>query len=190
MNHNEFQIGIEFRCGNRLWRCTDVGTRTVIAICLDEHDASWHRGPPYAVVETVFDEDDFQGCSLAISLEEEIPVPLDTPKPKFGTLRGKVAPTKESLLCAMSDQDADDFIDGGDSNPRNAKLDRITPHQTTNPAMTEEQRQTAERELKTEILAEMESEWSELDLQPGDPVVSRENDEEANGPDHLDHGHR
>ena len=34
------------------------------------------------------------------------------PKPKFGTLRGKVAPVKESLLFAMSEQEADDFIEG------------------------------------------------------------------------------
>jgi antitoxin (DNA-binding transcriptional repressor) of toxin-antitoxin stability system len=34
------------------------------------------------------------------------------PKPKFGTLRGKVKPVKESLLFAMSDDDADAFIEG------------------------------------------------------------------------------
>ena len=34
------------------------------------------------------------------------------PKPKFGTLRGKVKPVKESLLFAMPDGEADSFIDG------------------------------------------------------------------------------
>ena len=34
------------------------------------------------------------------------------PKPKFGTLRGKVKPIKESLLFAMSDDEADALIDG------------------------------------------------------------------------------
>ena len=33
-------------------------------------------------------------------------------KPRFGTLRGKVGPIRESLLFAMSDQEADDFIEG------------------------------------------------------------------------------
>lgn len=32
MEHSEFQIGLEFWCGKRRWRCTDVGTRTVVAI--------------------------------------------------------------------------------------------------------------------------------------------------------------
>ena len=34
------------------------------------------------------------------------------PKPKFGTLRGRVKPVKESLLFAMSDNEADAFIEG------------------------------------------------------------------------------
>jgi antitoxin (DNA-binding transcriptional repressor) of toxin-antitoxin stability system len=34
------------------------------------------------------------------------------PKPKFGTLRGKVKPVKESLLFAMPDDEADAFIEG------------------------------------------------------------------------------
>lgn len=40
------------------WRCTDVGSRTICAIKL-EGDPSWWSGPPYAVAEHVFDEDDF-----------------------------------------------------------------------------------------------------------------------------------
>lgn len=55
---------MEFESGGKRWRCTDVGTRTVIAVCLDDHpdDPSWYNGPPYAVAETVFDEYDQQGC--------------------------------------------------------------------------------------------------------------------------------
>jgi antitoxin (DNA-binding transcriptional repressor) of toxin-antitoxin stability system len=37
---------------------------------------------------------------------------VSKPKPKFGTLRNRIGPTKESLLFAMSDQEADDFIEG------------------------------------------------------------------------------
>jgi len=91
MNHGEFTIGETFWCGNRLWRCTDKGTRVITAICLDDNvvhsvivragkilDGSeqrttlsraesaaqgWFNGPPYAVAERVFDESDIGGCS-------------------------------------------------------------------------------------------------------------------------------
>jgi hypothetical protein len=54
MRHEAFQIGLEFECGGRRWRCTDKGTRTVIAIALEHpEDPSWYNGPPYAVAETV-----------------------------------------------------------------------------------------------------------------------------------------
>lgn len=63
MQHQAFQIGLEFECGGRRWRCTDVGTRTVIAIALESpEDPSWYNGPPYAVAEAVFDEYDIEAC--------------------------------------------------------------------------------------------------------------------------------
>jgi hypothetical protein len=93
MNHAQFRIGLEFWCGGRRWRCTDVGRRTVIAICLEPHevvsitrgdeaggateriamtdDDSWFVGPPYAVAEEVFDEYDVQGCSLSPHKDDE-----------------------------------------------------------------------------------------------------------------------
>lgn len=65
MQHRDFKISLEFDCGGRRWRCTDVGTRTVIAIPLDHpEDSSWYSGPPYAVAEIVFDEDDMPACTL------------------------------------------------------------------------------------------------------------------------------
>ncbi len=48
------------------YRCTDVGTRVVVAICLDDFqndDPSWGNGPPYAVPEHVIDEHDLLTCS-------------------------------------------------------------------------------------------------------------------------------
>lgn len=80
MRHDEFRIGAEFWCGGRRWRCTDVGVRVVVGIGLEPHEAvtssagavtsramtsdpSWLTGPPYAVPEIVFDEDDIAGCS-------------------------------------------------------------------------------------------------------------------------------
>jgi hypothetical protein len=87
MKHEEFRIGMEFWCGGRRWRCTDVGTRTVVGVCLESHevvtvtgdvgaggttttrtittDDSWFAGPPYAVPEEVFDEQSIEGCSLS-----------------------------------------------------------------------------------------------------------------------------
>ncbi len=65
MRHEAFRIGLEFECGGRQWRCTDKGTRTVIAIALEyPEDPSWYNGPPYAVAETVFDEYDLEACVL------------------------------------------------------------------------------------------------------------------------------
>ena len=88
MNHEQFRIGLEFWCGGKRWRCTDVGSRVVVAISLEAHEvveiervrgelgppqekrsltneASWLNGPPYAVVEEVFDEYSLPDCSLS-----------------------------------------------------------------------------------------------------------------------------
>jgi hypothetical protein len=63
MNHDEFRIGLHFLCGGKCWRCTDVGTRTIVAIALGHpDDPSWYHGPPYAVAEMVFDEEDLLAC--------------------------------------------------------------------------------------------------------------------------------
>ena len=64
MEHREFSIGLEFFTASGRWRCTDVGTRVIVAIRLNAPDESWYNGPPYAVLESVFDEYDFEGCSL------------------------------------------------------------------------------------------------------------------------------
>jgi hypothetical protein len=82
MQHSEFAIGGTFWCGGRQWRCTDIGTRTIIAIRIDQVEIGsnvpglsralsrpeaeaegWFRGPPYVVAENVFDEDDITGCT-------------------------------------------------------------------------------------------------------------------------------
>jgi hypothetical protein len=81
MQHSEFKIGGIFRCGGRLWRCTDIGARTIVAIRIDRVEVGgsptlrrtlsgveaeaegWFREPPYVVVESVFDENDIEGCA-------------------------------------------------------------------------------------------------------------------------------
>jgi hypothetical protein len=64
MQKDEFQIGTEFYTGAGRWRCTDVGLRTIAAIKLDHDEPSWYNGPPYAVVEHLFDENDLEACAL------------------------------------------------------------------------------------------------------------------------------
>jgi hypothetical protein len=83
MKHKDFKIGTEFFTSAGKWRCTDVGTRVIVAISLgprtlvrtssEGEDAQIHErfvshdpndlvGPPYSVPELVFDEDDLKGC--------------------------------------------------------------------------------------------------------------------------------
>ena len=68
MKAEDFTIGVEFKCSGRHWRCTDVGSRVVVAICVDSFDhpgdPSWLNGPPYAVPEVLFDEYDLPGCEI------------------------------------------------------------------------------------------------------------------------------
>lgn len=64
MKRDQFAIGMEFYTATGKWRCTDVGTRVVVAIRLDKSDPSWYNGPPFAVAESVFDEYDLEGCAL------------------------------------------------------------------------------------------------------------------------------
>lgn len=81
MNHSDFVLGGAFWCAGHAWRCTDIGSRVIIAIRLDhDDDPSWYDGPPYAVAESVFDENDFAGCALE-------PVPVSAP----GTAAGPEA---------------------------------------------------------------------------------------------------
>lgn len=68
MKHSEFYIGLEFMAGAGFWwRCTDVGTRTILAIRLDHDDSNWYQGPPYIAQEVVFDEREIERCYLSKS---------------------------------------------------------------------------------------------------------------------------
>lgn len=64
MTKDEFRIGLEFYTAAGKWRCTDIGSRVIVAIQLDQDDPCWYNGPPYAVLEWVFDEYDLGGCAL------------------------------------------------------------------------------------------------------------------------------
>jgi len=94
MKHSDFRIGLEFWCGQKRWRCTDVGTRVITAISLESHEVvelsapraavgttrrrryattnpSWLSGPPYQVAEQVFDEYDLEGCSFTQERQQD-----------------------------------------------------------------------------------------------------------------------
>lgn len=88
MRHSDFAIGSVFFCGGREWRCTDIGSRVIVAIRIDSVDVvttspssgaemkrrslsrleveneGWFKGPPFAIAESVFDEHDQEGCSV------------------------------------------------------------------------------------------------------------------------------
>lgn len=90
-----FRIGTAFSTGRALWRCTDVGTRTITAVRLDrvvtprspgESETwaaelmaadprklpSWLSGPPYQLAEFSFDEQDID--AVQIVPREKVPV--------------------------------------------------------------------------------------------------------------------
>jgi hypothetical protein len=77
VKHSDFQIGGEFMALGGRWRCTDIGSRTIVAIRIDlvetrtildgrpvrryltQDEAElegWFNGPPYVLAEVVFDE--------------------------------------------------------------------------------------------------------------------------------------
>lgn len=83
MKHSDFHIGTEFFTETGKWRCTDVGTRVIVAISLEYRElvrVRWCEsgerieervtsddpcdlaGPPYMLVEHVFDEYSIEGC--------------------------------------------------------------------------------------------------------------------------------
>jgi hypothetical protein len=56
-------IGSHFQIDEREFLVTDIGTRTIVAVRITEKekaDPSWLNGPPYAIAEIVFDENDFE----------------------------------------------------------------------------------------------------------------------------------
>lgn len=93
MDRVSFHIGLEFWSDGRRYRCTDVGSRVVVAIRVDSAEIAtsdgvtlttrkmsgeqadaegWFSGPPYGVLEQVFDEDDLEGCSLKQTSDEAL----------------------------------------------------------------------------------------------------------------------
>lgn len=76
MRHGEFYVGKEFMTATGMWRCTDWGKRVIVAIKIDDpaKNPSWYNGPPYAVDEVVFDENDLPGCIAVVKDPKDIPL--------------------------------------------------------------------------------------------------------------------
>jgi hypothetical protein len=92
MQHSDFKIGLEFRYRGERWRVTDIGSRTIAAICLTEVwttrskantnikervkltgaliDPKRLSGPPYGVPEQVLGELAFESCVEESSWQE------------------------------------------------------------------------------------------------------------------------
>lgn len=64
MKKEEFKLGTKFYTATGKWRCTDIGTRVIVAIHLNQEGHENYNGPPYSIPENVFDEYDLEGCSL------------------------------------------------------------------------------------------------------------------------------
>ena len=58
MKKTDFHIGLEFYTASGKWRCTDVGTRVIVAVKLDPEN------PDLIYDEIIFNEFDFDGCEL------------------------------------------------------------------------------------------------------------------------------
>lgn len=60
MKLSEFRIGEVFRTGSGEWVCTDIGTRTILAVEKEEYERN--SGQLIYCDEVVFFDYDFEGC--------------------------------------------------------------------------------------------------------------------------------
>jgi hypothetical protein len=61
-----FEIGKPFLMDDRVWICTDVGTRTICAVRLKDLVRSGDSGPPYSILEQVLDRYEMDHCERTI----------------------------------------------------------------------------------------------------------------------------
>jgi len=67
MKISEFFPGMVFNsAGGFEYRCTDVGTRTVLGVLLSGVDPVFVQGPPYIQTEEVFAEHELRFCFLTV----------------------------------------------------------------------------------------------------------------------------
>lgn len=64
MKHSDFKIGESFFLNDIEWKCTDKGTRVIVAVKLRDLDkGEVLKGPPYSICEYTLDEYDILGCN-------------------------------------------------------------------------------------------------------------------------------
>jgi hypothetical protein len=68
VKHNDFDIGLEFWCGDRQWRCTDIGRRTIIAIRIDGAEITQLRSGARTTVSLSRQQAEAEGWSAAHEL--------------------------------------------------------------------------------------------------------------------------
>jgi hypothetical protein len=69
MKHSDFKIGRRFVMSGQLYLCTDIGTRTIVAVGITRKEIenpSWLHGPPYGIPEYVIDENDQPACEAVV----------------------------------------------------------------------------------------------------------------------------
>lgn len=73
MRRSDFHTGLIFHNVIGTWQCTDVGARTITAVLLVGPDVDvpneprWREGPPYALKEKVFNEQDITRAYLDLA---------------------------------------------------------------------------------------------------------------------------
>ena len=89
MQHSDFKVGVDFYTAIGLWRCTDIGQRTITAVRWPEdveipsgtRAQDWLKGPPYPLEEVVFDEKEM---ALAYrTMQEAVERSLQSAHPGF-----------------------------------------------------------------------------------------------------------
>jgi hypothetical protein len=93
MKKEEFKLGTEFYTATGRWRCTDIGTRVIVAIQLNQDDPRNYNGPPYSIPESIFDEYDLEGCS---------PDPIEYEGGKEKIVKSKIFSDIEDALMFVS----------------------------------------------------------------------------------------
>jgi hypothetical protein len=58
MRREQFQVGLEFWCAGRRWRCTALGSRVVVAARVESGDVE-------PGTEQIFHEYDLSACTLS-----------------------------------------------------------------------------------------------------------------------------
>jgi hypothetical protein len=87
MKHSDFVIGETFWWSQLPWRCTDIGTRVIMAFRLDTFsDGRSFGAPPNGLLEIVFDESAIKECAIHPILDEH----GNPPKPRVGEIHSVV----------------------------------------------------------------------------------------------------